>query len=99
MAILLDEPVPVVSFTFGCPEPKVLESFARVGTRTVVTVTTAAEAVAAERAGADALCVQGIEAGGHQGSHRDDPEIPPGARGSGACSRCSPAYGRPCGCR
>ncbi|OII68766.1 MULTISPECIES: nitronate monooxygenase [unclassified Streptomyces] len=83
VAILLDEPVPVVSFTFGCPEPKVLESFARVGTRTVVTVTTAAEAVAAEHAGADALCVQGIEAGGHQGSHRDDPQIPPGARGSG----------------
>ena len=33
-----------------------------------VTVTTAAEAVAAQEAGADALVVQGVEAGGHRGS-------------------------------
>lgn len=73
LAILRDDPVPVVSFTFGCPEPEVLASFARAGTATVVTVTTPDEALAAERAGADALCVQGVEAGGHQGTHRDDP--------------------------
>ncbi len=74
VAVLLDDPVPVVSFTFGCPERKVVDAFARVGTRTVVTVTSVAEAQAAQYAGADALCVQGIEAGGHQGTHRDDPE-------------------------
>jgi nitronate monooxygenase len=73
LAILLDDPVPVVSFTFGSPEPSVLASFASAGTLTVVTVTTPEEAAAAERAGADALCVQGIEAGGHQGTHRDNP--------------------------
>ncbi|MER5770096.1 nitronate monooxygenase [Streptomyces sp. NPDC001985] len=73
LAILLDDPVPVVSFTFGCPAPEVLESFGRAGTLTVVTVTTPEEARAAEQAGADALCVQGVEAGGHQGTHRDDP--------------------------
>ncbi|MEO3973362.1 nitronate monooxygenase [Streptomyces sp. CAU 1734] len=73
LAILRDDPVPVVSFTFGCPAPEVLESFTRAGTRTVVTVTTPEEAQAAQRAGADALCVQGVEAGGHQGTHRDDP--------------------------
>ncbi len=73
VAILLDDPVPVVSFTFGCPRPAVLKSFAKAGTFTVVTVTTPEEAQAAESAGADALCVQGIEAGGHQGTHRDDP--------------------------
>ncbi|MFJ8696695.1 nitronate monooxygenase [Streptomyces roseolilacinus] len=74
LAILLDDPVPVVSFTFGCPAPDTLAAFARVGTRTVVTVTGPDEARAAERAGADAVCVQGVEAGGHQGTHRDDPE-------------------------
>lgn len=73
LAILLDDPVPVVSFTFGCPTREVLDSFAKVGTFTVVTVTTPEEAQAAQWAGADAVCVQGVEAGGHQGTHRDDP--------------------------
>lgn len=73
LAILLDDPVPVVSFTFGCPTRDVLDSFSKAGTFTVVTVTTPEEAQAAQWAGADAVCVQGIEAGGHQGTHRDDP--------------------------
>ncbi|MFF3248215.1 nitronate monooxygenase [Streptomyces sp. NPDC002870] len=73
LAILLDDPVPVVSFTFGCPTREVLDSFAKAGTFTVVTVTTPEEAQAAQWAGADAVCVQGVEAGGHQGTHRDDP--------------------------
>lgn len=73
LAILLDDPVPVVSFTFGCPTPTVLDAFTRVGTLTVVTVTTPEEAQTAQWSGADVVCVQGIEAGGHQGTHRDDP--------------------------
>ncbi|MFI9076959.1 nitronate monooxygenase [Streptomyces sioyaensis] len=80
LAILREDPVPVVSFTFGCPSRAVLDSFAQVGTYTVVTVTTAAEAQAAQWSGADAVCVQGVEAGGHQGTHRDDPH----ADGTGA---------------
>ncbi|TXS55101.1 nitronate monooxygenase [Streptomyces sp. t39] len=74
LAVLVDDPVPVVSFTFGCPSREDLAALARAGTTTVVTVTTAGEARAAERAGADAVCVQGVEAGGHQGTHRDDPD-------------------------
>ncbi|MFF9863945.1 nitronate monooxygenase [Streptomyces sp. NPDC013953] len=74
LAILLDDPVPVVSFTFGCPARETLDAFARAGTFTVVTVTSPEEAQAAQYAGADAVCVQGVEAGGHQGTHRDDPE-------------------------
>ncbi|AEW93970.1 MULTISPECIES: nitronate monooxygenase [Streptomycetaceae] len=73
VALLLADPVPVVSFTFGCPEPAVVEALRRAGTYTVVTVTSAAEAVAARRAGADAVCAQGTEAGAHQGRHHDDP--------------------------
>ncbi|GAA4679649.1 nitronate monooxygenase [Streptomyces chumphonensis] len=73
LAVLLDDPVPVVSFTFGCPDPAVLERLAAVGTVTVVTVTSPSEARAAHRAGAAALCVQGVEAGGHLSVHQDDP--------------------------
>ncbi|MEU0136597.1 nitronate monooxygenase [Streptomyces sp. NPDC006296] len=73
VAILLDAPVPVVSFTFGCPTREVLDAFAAAGTLTVVTVTSAEEARDAGRAGAGALCVQGAEAGGHRSTHRDDP--------------------------
>ncbi|MET8580743.1 nitronate monooxygenase [Streptomyces collinus] len=71
LAVLLDNPVPVVSFHFGVPSRDVLDSLRRAGTLTLVTATTAEEALAVERAGADAVIAQGVEAGGHQGTHRD----------------------------
>ncbi|ATZ26754.1 Nitronate monooxygenase [Streptomyces lavendulae subsp. lavendulae] len=74
LAILLEDPVPVVSFAFGCPAPTVIARLRAAGTHTVITVTSVDEARAAQEAGADALCVQGVEAGGHQGTFRDDPQ-------------------------
>jgi nitronate monooxygenase len=74
LAVLLDNPVPVVSFHFGVPSREVLEALRRAGTLTLVSATTAEEALAVERAGADAVIAQGVEAGGHQGTHRDTPE-------------------------
>lgn len=74
LTVLLENPVPVVSFHFGCPARDVLDSLRRVGTRTLVTVTTPDEARAVERAGADGVIAQGMEAGGHQGTHWDFPE-------------------------
>ncbi|MBV2357912.1 nitronate monooxygenase [Streptomyces sp. J2-1] len=74
VSVLLDSPVPVVSFHFGVPDPEVLAAFRGVGTLTLVTATTPEEAQAVQRAGADAVIAQGVEAGGHQGTHRDDPE-------------------------
>lgn len=74
LAVLLDNPVPVVSFHFGVPGPEVLDRLRRAGTVTLVTATTAEEARAVERAGADAVIAQGVEAGGHQGTHRDSRE-------------------------
>jgi nitronate monooxygenase len=71
LAVLLDDPVPVVSFHFGVPAPDVLDSLRRLGTFTLVTATTAEEALVVQEAGADAVVVQGVEAGGHQGTHRD----------------------------
>jgi nitronate monooxygenase len=74
LSVLLDNPVPFASFHFGVPTPDVLDSLRRAGTFTLVTATTAEEALAVERAGADAVIAQGVEAGGHQGTHRDFPE-------------------------
>ncbi|XBP96604.1 nitronate monooxygenase [Micromonospora sp. CCTCC AA 2012012] len=58
--------VPVVSFTFGCPPRAVVDRLHSVGTRVVVTVTDAQEAIEAAAVGADALCVQSAHAGGHR---------------------------------
>lgn len=74
LAVLLDNPVPVVSFHFGVPTREVLDALRRAGTFTLVTATTPDEARAVEQAGADGVIVQGAEAGGHQGTHRDTPE-------------------------
>ncbi|MFJ2016081.1 nitronate monooxygenase [Streptomyces nodosus] len=71
LAVLLDDPVPVVSFHFGVPSRKALDALRRAGTFTLVTATTAEEALAVQEAGADAVIAQGVEAGGHQGTHRD----------------------------
>ncbi|MEW2292587.1 nitronate monooxygenase [Streptomyces sp. NPDC006743] len=74
LAVLLDDPVPVVSFHFGVPTRQVIDSLHRVGTYVLATATTVDEALAVARAGADAVIAQGVEAGGHQGTHRDRPE-------------------------
>ncbi|MQR84914.1 nitronate monooxygenase [Bacillus megaterium] len=58
--------VPAVSFTFGCPDREIIASLKGIGSRVFVTITTPQEAEVASRAGADALCLQGIEAGGHR---------------------------------
>ena len=72
VARLLDDPVPVVSFTFGCPPAELIERLRAVRTSVWVTVTDVAEAQAAAAAGADALVVQGVEAGGHRGAFEDE---------------------------
>ncbi|WP_199442320.1 NAD(P)H-dependent flavin oxidoreductase [Umezawaea beigongshangensis] len=70
--------VPVVSFTFGAPDHADVERLHAAGATVVVTVTTPAEARQAERIGADVLCVQGCEAGGHRGTFVDDGVSPGG---------------------
>ena len=67
LALVRELEVPVVSFTFGCPPADVLADLPEAW----VTVTTPGEARAAAAAGAHALVVQGVEAGGHRGTFDD----------------------------
>ena len=69
--LLASDPVAVVSFTFGCPPPDAVRRLHEAGSEVWVTVTTPTEADAAAAAGADALVVQGSEAGGHRGGFAD----------------------------
>lgn len=69
---LLDAAPTVISSIMGLyPSPFVSELKAR-GILWFATVTTVAEAQAAEAAGADAIVAQGMEAGGHRGAFKAD---------------------------
>jgi nitronate monooxygenase len=63
--------IPIVSFTFGCPDAELVARLHERGIAVWVTVTEVAEGLQAAAAGADALAVQGVEAGGHRGSFED----------------------------
>ena len=66
--VLLTAPVPLVSFTFGCPPRDVVQSLQDAGSLVVVTVTQSEEARLTADAGADGVCSQGREAGAHRGT-------------------------------
>ncbi len=67
IALLNDHPVPVVSFTFDAASEAVIHDLHSAGSYIVVTVTSLFGARKAVAVGANALCVQGPEAGGHRG--------------------------------
>jgi nitronate monooxygenase len=73
IADLIARPVPIVSFTFGSPEPEIVAALRAAGSSVWVTVTDPAEAAAALSAGAGCLCVQGAEAGAHRGTFTNAP--------------------------
>lgn len=66
--LLLDDPVPMVSFTFGIPPRDVIAALQRAKSVVVQTVTTAEEAEQARDAGVDMLALQAADAGGHSGT-------------------------------
>jgi nitronate monooxygenase len=68
VAVVLEARPAVFSFTFGIPDADVLRACRDAGIFTVGTAKTVDEAVAIERAGIDAVCMQGYEAGGHHGN-------------------------------
>ncbi|MEU5943538.1 nitronate monooxygenase [Micromonospora sp. NPDC047548] len=72
LAALLADPVPVVSFAFGLPDPAAVAALRERGTEVWATVNSPDAATAAVRLGVDAMVVQGTEAGGHRGGLPDD---------------------------
>jgi nitronate monooxygenase len=76
--IVIERRVPVVSFTFGLPSRADAARVHAAGGKVVVTVTSPADAEVAAAAGADALVVQGFEAGGHRSLFADDAGSPGG---------------------
>jgi nitronate monooxygenase len=74
LQLVCEERVALTSFTFGCPSAEVVERLHRAGVAVWVTITSVEEAAQAHLVGADALVVQGSEAGGHRGGFTDDDE-------------------------
>jgi nitronate monooxygenase len=72
LALVVAERVEIVSFTFGCPQGAVVARLREAGCDVWVTVTNLDEAIEAQAAGANALVIQGVEAGGHRGYFSDD---------------------------
>jgi nitronate monooxygenase len=68
IALLLDDPVQMVSFTFGIPPRSVIAALQQAHTVVVQTVTTPDEAAQAHDAGVDMLALQAAVAGGHSGT-------------------------------
>lgn len=64
----------VASFTFGILSRDQVKALQAAGSFVVGTATTVAEARAWAEAGADGICAQGFEAGGHRGHFLDAPE-------------------------
>jgi nitronate monooxygenase len=71
-AALVDIAPPAASFTFGCLSRDQVTALKSRGTWVVGTATTVAEARAWAEVGADAICAQGFEAGGHRGTFLKD---------------------------
>ncbi|MCO1598947.1 nitronate monooxygenase [Micromonospora sp. RHAY321] len=72
LALLLAEPVPVVSFAFGLPDRAAVAALHERGTEVWATVTRPDAATTAAELGVDVVVVQGTEAGGHRGGLPDD---------------------------
>ncbi|MNQ20965.1 nitronate monooxygenase [Pseudomonas linyingensis] len=71
---LLELAPPLVSFTFGLLDATTVARFHAAGCRVIGTATTVAEALAWQAVGADLICAQGSEAGGHRGTFLGDPQ-------------------------
>jgi NAD(P)H-dependent flavin oxidoreductase YrpB (nitropropane dioxygenase family) len=79
LSLLVDKPVPVVSFTFGIPDRASLAALRNAGSLLIQTVTSRDEALLAADAGVDILAVQASGGGGHSGTltpHQMPPAVP-----------------------
>lgn len=72
LEVVLEERVPVFSFTFGSLTPEIVGRLKENGTTVVGTATSVREGARLERDGVDAIVAQGAEAGGHRGTFLGD---------------------------
>src|SRR5699024_12491988 len=68
LKIIIEEQVPVCSFTFGLPSKETVQQLKKENIIIIGTATTVKEAIANEENGMDMVVVQGSEAGGHRGT-------------------------------
>ncbi|ULG73854.1 NAD(P)H-dependent flavin oxidoreductase [Macrococcus brunensis] len=67
--------VPIVSFTFGCPDSSLVDKLHKADITVIGTISTVDEALIMQQAGVDAVVAQGYEAGGHKGGFSDAASI------------------------
>ena len=68
MRVIIEEAVPVFSFTFGMLDSYWILALKKNGTKLIGTATNITEASLLESSGVDAVVAQGSEAGGHRGT-------------------------------
>jgi len=68
LAVILDENVPIFSFTFGILPENIILQIKKQGIKIIGTATTVREAKLLEKSGVDIIVAQGYEAGGHRGT-------------------------------
>lgn len=68
MRVIIEEAIPVFSFTFGVIHPHCILVLQKKGITLIGTATNITEACLLERAGVDVVVAQGSEAGGHRGT-------------------------------
>ncbi|MDQ4139319.1 MAG: nitronate monooxygenase [Bacteroidota bacterium] len=76
ISILLEENIPVVSFTFGILAEEIILALKEKGTVLIGTATCGQEAAILEQKGIDIITAQGMEAGGHRGTFLDIKPLP-----------------------
>lgn len=68
LEVVIQEKVPVCSFTFGVPSKEVVQQLTQENIVIIGTATTVKEAMINEEHGVDMVVMQGSEAGGHRGT-------------------------------
>lgn len=71
--VIIDENIPIVSFTFGVPSDEIIERLRAHGILIIGSATHLLEAYMWQEKGADALVLQGSEAGGHRAGFIGNP--------------------------
>lgn len=76
LAAVLDNDVPVFTFTFGIPKKKHMSALRKKKVVVIGTATSVAEGAMLKKAGCSAVIAQGSEAGAHRGTFPDTAGVP-----------------------